>query len=137
MSSTARSPASTSTPDSRYAERGSGTVGRAHWFLEDELAARGVIWDGFGVVAVEAGEAEPLVRQVQRGQDATNGEVPQRVGADELADLGLGLGRGDELGLDRRIDPVEARVVDRRRADPDVDFLRSRLAQQLDDLLGR
>jgi len=28
----------------------------------------------------------------------------------------------DQLGLDLRVDTVEARVIDRRRADPDVDF---------------
>ena len=47
------------------------------------------------------------------------------------------LGRRDELGLDLGVDPVEARVVDRRGADPDVDLGRAGLAQQGDDLLGR
>ena len=69
--------------------------------LEHELAARRVVRDGLRVVAVEAGEAEPLVRQVERGEDAADRQVAERVGADELADLGLGVGRGDQLGLDR------------------------------------
>ena len=97
----------------------------------------GVVRDGFRVVAVEAGEAEPLVRQVERGEHAADREVAERIGADELADLGLGVGRGDELGLDLRVDAVEARVVDRRGADPDVDLGRAGLAQQLDDPLRR
>ena len=46
-----------------------------HRLFEDELAARGVVRDGLRVVAVEAGEAEPLVRQVERGEDAADREV--------------------------------------------------------------
>ena len=48
---------------------------------------------------------------------------------------GSRVGRRDELGLDLGVDAVEARVVDRRRADPDVDFGRAGLAQELDDAL--
>ena len=50
---------------------------------------------------------------------------------------GSRVGRGDQLGLDLGVDAVEARVVDRRGADPDVDLGRAGLAQQLDDPLGR
>ena len=46
-----------------------------------------VVRDRLRVAAVEAGEAEPLVRQVERGEDAADREVAERVGADELADL--------------------------------------------------
>ena len=43
---------------------------------------------------------------------------------------------GDQLGLDRGVDAVEARVVDRRGADPDVDLGGAGAPQQADDLLG-
>ena len=108
-----------------------------HRLFEHELAARCVVGHGLRVVAVEAREAELVVRQVERREDAADRQVAERVGADEVADLGFGVGRGDELGLDGRVDAVEARVVDRRRADPDVDLGRARLAEQLDDPLGR
>ena len=53
-----------------------------------------------------------------------------------VADLLERVGRRDQLGLDLGVDAVEARVEDRRRADPDVDLGRAGLAQQADDLLG-
>src|SRR6476646_1323669 len=66
MSSTARCPASTSTPALRYAVRPPSATARGECgFLEDELPTRRVVWHGLRVVAVEAGEAEPLVRQVE------------------------------------------------------------------------
>src|SRR5450759_1431964 len=99
---TARSPASTSTPAARYASRRAGaripegtpppsSATGAAAFLEDELAAGRAVRDGLGVPAVEAGEAEPVVRQVERREDAANREVAQRVGADEVADLVHGM----------------------------------------------
>ena len=100
------------------------------------LRARHVVRHRLRVDAVEAREAELVVGQVEGGEDAADGEVAQRVGADELADLLDRVGRGDELGLDRRVDAVEARVVDRRGADPEVDLLRAVAPQQPDDLLG-
>src|SRR5688572_2060801 len=136
MSSTARSPAATSTPARRYADRGSATLPGTDPLLEDELAARRVVRHGLRVVAVEAGEAEPLIRQLERREHAPDREVAERLGADELADLGLGVGRRDQLGLDRGVDPVEARVVDRGRTDAHVDLGGAGLAQQLDDALG-
>src|SRR6187431_727277 len=120
MSSTARSPASTSTPDPRYDARfdavmkpasstgfhrtrtevrgGAPRRHRPEVFFEHELAAGRVVRHGLRVVAVEAREAEPLVRQVECRQDAPDGEVAQGVGPDELADLGLAVGGRDELG---------------------------------------
>src|SRR3990170_2493773 len=89
MSSTARSPASTSTPARRYAERDSATFSSAHRLFQDELAARRVIRHWLRVVAVEAGEAEPLVRQVERGEHAADREVAQPVRADGPPDLRL------------------------------------------------
>ena len=86
MRSTARSPASTSTPALRYADL-SATATEHRRLLEDELAARGVIRDRLRVVAVEAGEAEPVVWQVQGRQHAPDRQVAERVGPDEVADL--------------------------------------------------
>ena len=60
--------------------------------LEHELAAGRVVRHGLRVVAVEAGEAEPLVRQLERGEHAADRQVAERIGADELADLGLACG---------------------------------------------
>src|SRR5439155_21040738 len=86
--------------------------------FEDELARRGVVWDRLWIVAVEAGEAEPVVRKVEGGEDAADREVAERVGTDEVADLVGRVSRGDQLGLDLGVDPVETRVVNRRWADP-------------------
>ena len=55
--------------------------------LEQELVVLDVVRDGHRVVAVEAGEAEPLARQVDRVEHAADRQVRQRIGADELADL--------------------------------------------------
>src|SRR5262245_27930140 len=114
MRSTARSPARISTPDRVYASRRplATATGRSHGFLQHELARRRVGRDGLRVVAVEAGEAEPVVRQVEGREHAPDRQVAERVRADELADLLLGMRRGDELGLDRRVDAVEARMED-------------------------
>ena len=80
----------------RVAPAGSLGTGRRHAgrdrLLEHELAARGVVRDRIRVVAVEAGEAEPLVGQLERGQHAADRQVAERIGADELADLGLACG---------------------------------------------
>src|SRR3712207_2837300 len=102
MSSTARSPASTSTPDAVYASRVVGAVPvssatRRDRLFQHELAPRDVVRDGLGVVAVEAGEAEAVVRQVERSEDAPDGEIAERVRADEVPDLVLRHVRGDEL----------------------------------------
>ena len=101
------------------------------------LRLASVVRDRLRVVAVEAGEAELVVRQLERGEDAGDRQVAERVGADERLDLVDRVGGRDELGLDLGVDPVEARVVDRRGADPDVDLGGSGLAQQRHDLLGR
>ena len=53
----------------------------------------GVVRHGLRVVAVEAGEAELVVGQVERGEHAADRQVAERIGADELADLRLGVGR--------------------------------------------
>ena len=111
--------------------------GRGELVLEDELAAFDVVRHGLRVLAVEAGETEPLVRQVERSEHATDRQIAERVGADEVADLVDRLRGGDELGLDGRVDAVEARVVDRRRADPDVDLAGPGASQQVDDPFRR
>src|SRR5450759_3354441 len=169
---TARSPASTSTPATRYASRGAcSRAPTGGWtatagvptstrappptvrsrrasplvpsatgpddLLQDELAARGVVRHGLRVLAIETGEAEPVVRQVERGENAADGKVAQRVGPDEGPDLLDGVGRGDQLRLDLRVDPVEAGVVDGRRADPNMDLCRAGPAEQVDDRARR
>src|SRR5687767_13190111 len=73
MRSTARSPAATSTPERAYASRTAG-----NGLLEDELARCRVVRDGLRVAAVEAREAEPLVRQVERGEHAPNRQIAER-----------------------------------------------------------
>src|SRR5215213_5500331 len=72
ISSTARSPAPTSTPAAAYAARGLAT--RGHDLLERELARCRVVRDRVRVLPVEAGEAEPVVRQVEGGEHAADGE---------------------------------------------------------------
>src|SRR6476469_5155926 len=134
--STARSPAATSTPAAVYAGRVSATARDERILLEQELSRRDVVRDRLRIAPVEAGEAEPVVRQVQRGEDAADRQVAERVGADEVPDLVDSVGRCDQLRLDLGVDPVEARVVDRRGADPDVDLLGAGAAEQRDDLLG-
>src|SRR5581483_8886423 len=113
------SPARTSTPAARYARRSSATA-RDRLFLEDELAPGRVVGHRLGVVAVEAGEAEPLVGQVERVEHALDREIAERIGPDERPDLLDRMVGRDQLGLDLGVDPVEAGVVDRRGADPDV-----------------
>src|SRR4029078_7443909 len=137
MSSTARSPASTSTPAWRYAERprappaGSVTGPRQRVF-EDALAHLPVVRDGLRIVAVETREAEPLVGQVERREDATDRQVAQRICPDELLGLVDRVGGRNQLGLERRVDAVEARVVDRRRTDAHVDLACPGAPQQVD-----
>src|SRR3954471_21310359 len=103
MSSTARSPAVTSTPARTYASRGAepfeaASAMRREWLFEHELPARGVVRHGLGVAPIEAGEAEPLIRQLERAQDALDREIAERIGADELADLLDRARRRDQLG---------------------------------------
>src|SRR6185503_7313327 len=102
ISSTARSPASTSTPERVYDRRSSATC--RHRLLQHELAALAVV-----------GQLE--CREHPRDRDVT-----ERIGADEVADLVDGHVGRDELRLDLGVDAVEARVEDRRCADPDVDL---------------
>src|ERR1700694_5476292 len=90
ISSTARSPAATSTPAAAYALRRAAALASATGkdrFFEHELPARHVVRDRLRVVAVEAGETEAVIRQVERREDAPDRQVAERVGADELADL--------------------------------------------------
>src|SRR4051812_24935200 len=113
ISSTARSPASTSTPAAAYVPRDVSGTGRDRLF-EEELPGRRVVWHGFRVAAVEARETEPVVRQLQRVEDAADRQVAERVRTDEVPDLIDGMRRCDQLGLDLGVDSIEARVVDRR-----------------------
>src|SRR5690348_18436075 len=107
MSATAVAPASTSTPACRYAVRRAvslPTATRQRGLLQDELAPFDVVGHGLGIVAIEAGEAEPLVGQIQGGEDAADREVAERIGTDEVTGLIDRVRRSDELGLDGRID---------------------------------
>ena len=90
-----------------------------------------VVRHGHRVVAVEAGEAEAVARQVDarrarrrsRGTTSESAPTNSRISSSAMA-------RRDELGLDLRVDAVEARVEDGRRADAQVDLGGARAAQQ-------
>jgi len=51
--------------------------GLGHVLLEHEFSARGVVRDRLRVLAVEAGEAEAFVGQIEGAQDAADREIPQ------------------------------------------------------------
>src|ERR1035437_2247678 len=165
ISSTARSPASISTPELRYASQAPpclapgdapslmfprlcdrlGRAGGTEFafrdrlsicILQNKLVAGRVVRDRDRVLPVQTGEAEAGGRAVEPSQDTRNREVAERVGAEELADLFDRVGGRDQLRLDLGIDAVEAWMVDRRRADAEMDLGRARLAQQSHYLAG-
>src|SRR5215213_8887981 len=111
----------------RHAPPSSDDDGR---FFQDELSRGGVVRDWLRIVAVEAREAELLVRQLEGREDAPDGKKAERIGADEVPDLLDRMRRRDQLGLDLGVDAIEAGVIDRRRADPDVNLGRARLSEQ-------
>ena len=68
-----------------------------------------------------------------RGHEAVQAEIAERIGAGLRADLVDRVVRGDQLVVGRHVDAEVARVPDRRRRDAQVHFGRARFAQQRDD----
>src|SRR6185436_11509922 len=83
--------------------------------------------------AREARRAGRLLRPAEDLEHAFDREIPEAVRLDEFPDLVDGLVGGDQLVTRRRVDAVVAALDGRRRGDPDVDLLRSGLAQHADD----
>src|SRR5262249_19655630 len=112
MRRTASSPASMSTPPSRYV---SGFIGSD---VEEVQLRRRIGLDADLVGAGEAGVTE--ARGIAAGglQHAVERQVAERVGAEIAADLVDLVARGDELLARGRIDAVVAGPLDRRRRDP-------------------
>ena len=104
--------------------------------LERELAVR-LVGVAERVAAGEAGVAVVFGGRADRLVDALHREVGERVGAELVGDLLDRPAVGDHLLARRHVDPVVARMADRRRADPQVDLGGAGLAQHPDDLAGR
>src|ERR1035437_6229097 len=164
ISSTARSPASISTPELRYASQappclapgtaplrprpslmklasghGPGLAQRhrlSDGVLQNELVAGRVVRDRDRILPVKTGEAEAVIWQIQPLQHARNREVAERVGTEELADLLDRMGGRDQFCLDLGVDAVEAWMVDWRRTDAEVNLSCTGLAKQRHDLAG-
>src|SRR6187200_2091658 len=134
ISATAFAAASVSTPARRYVSltRSPRRSQQRELILEEVLAHLLRYRDR--IVAVEARRAERLRRLAGGADHALLREVPQRVGADVVADLLDGQVRADELLPRRHVDPVEARPLDRRAGDTRVYLGGTGLAQGLHDL---
>ncbi len=104
--------------------------------LERELAV-GLFGPGQRVLTAEAGIAVIAARAADRLIDALEREVVQRVGAQLGADLRHRSAVGDHLLARGHVDPVVARMLDRRRRDPQVHLGGAGVAQHLHDLAGR
>src|SRR5438477_11437480 len=63
------------------------------------------------------------------GLEALERQIAERVGTQVLPDLVGGLERSDQLSHARRVDPIEAGMGDRRRADAEMHLARAVLAQ--------
>src|SRR5258708_12834588 len=115
MGRTASSPASMSTPASRYV-RGFIALG-----VEEVELGRGVRLDADLVGTGEAGVTEALGVAAGRLEHSLQGEIAERVGAEIAADLLDVVAGPDQLLARRRVDAVVARPLDRRPPDPHVD----------------
>src|SRR5919204_3047338 len=123
MRRTASSPASMSTPASRYV---SGFIGLD---VEEVQLRRGI---GLDTDLVGAGEARVTEarRIAARGlQHAVEREVAERVRAEIATDLVHLMARRDQLFARRRVDAVVAGPLDRRRRDAHVYLARAGAAQ--------
>ena len=90
--------------------------------------------DGDAVVAAPAGGAVARLGAAHAADQAFEGEVAERVGFDEGADLLDRLLRRDELGAARGVDAVVAGPAGRRRGDAQVDLGGAGLAHHAHDL---
>src|SRR5919197_787859 len=112
---------------SRAGQRVFGGVGRgAFGFATHPLldSLEDVLADDLGqrdrVLAVEAGPAQPGLRLLGGGDHALQRHVAERVRADRGADALVVEAVGDEFGLGREVNAVEARPLHRRCGDADV-----------------
>src|SRR5262249_40503915 len=126
----ASSPATMSTPDSRYV---SGSMNSGLRFEQFQLS------DVPGVEAdlVLPGEARvtEVAGVVARGlQHAVEGEITERIGAEVPLDPPHLVAGADELLARRRVDAVIARPLDGRRGDAHVHLARAGRPHHLDDL---
>src|SRR5262249_23142080 len=131
MRRTASSPASMSTPASRYV---SGFIDLG--VEEGELRRR----IGLNADLVGAGEARVTEARgiaARRLQHAVEREIAERVRSEIAADLVDLMAGGDELLPIRRVDPVVSGPLDRRRRDAHVDLAGSGVAQHANDLAAR
>src|SRR2546422_2399236 len=127
---TASSPASTSTPASRYVSGFTSAV-------EQPELGRRLGLDAHAVVPGEAGVTELARVGAGRFEHPVEREVAERVGAQVASDLLGNVTRADQLLPRRGIDAVVARPLDRRRRDPHVDLLRAGGANHSHDLSAR
>src|SRR5262245_64878412 len=126
----ASSPATMSTPDSRYV---SGSMNSGLRFEQFQLSdVPGVEADL--VLPGEAGVTE-VTGVVARGlEHAVEGEITERIGAEVPLDLLHLVAGADELLARRRVDAVIARPLDGRRGDAHVHLARAGRPHHLDDL---
>src|SRR5665213_3759614 len=105
---------------------------------QPELPQAGRRLDIDRVVVGEAGVAETVlglfVGPFDRGEQAVERQVTQRVGAHVCPNLLRRVVRRDQLLTGRRVDTVAARADGGRRADPHVDLPRAGAPDHPDDL---
>src|SRR5262245_29258876 len=130
MRRTASSPAPMSTPASR-------SVSGFTSALEEAELWRRLGLDTHAIVSGEARVAELAGLGAGRLEHAVEREVAERVGAEVATDLLGAMARADQLLARRRVDPVVARPLDRRRRDPHVYFLGARAPDHPHDLAAR
>src|SRR2546421_12105908 len=128
MRRTASSPASMSTPASRYVR------GFIALDVEEVELGRGVRLDADLVGTGEAGVTEARGIAAGRLEHSLQGEIAERVGAEITADLLDVVAGPDQLLARGRVDAVVARPLDGRRRDPHVDLARTPPAQHPHDL---
>ena len=85
------------------------------------------------IVADQAAQAHLLALASDRGDQAVEAEIAERIGVGLRADLVDGIVRRDQLVVGRHVDAEVARVLDRRRGDAQVHLARAGFAQQRDD----
>src|SRR5882724_7286326 len=125
---TASSPASISTPVSRYVR------GFIALDVEEAELGRGLGLDADLVGAGEAGVTEARGIAARGLQHAVERQVAERVGAEVAADLLDVVAGPDQLLARRRVDAVVTGPLDRRRRDPHVDLAGARVAEHAHDL---
>src|SRR2546428_107625 len=128
MRGTASSPASTSTPASRYVR------GFIALDVEEVELRRGVGLDADLVGAGEAGVTEVPWIATGRFEHPVEGEIPEGVRAEIAADFVHVVAGADQLFARGRVDAVVAGPLDGRRRDPHVDLAGAGVAQHAYDL---